>query len=58
MQVKLFIHHTLEEIEAAINQWMVEQQAIVKHITQSQCEKQGRFVFVISIFYEQAAADN
>jgi hypothetical protein len=53
MQVKMFIHHTLDLIEKEINQWLTEQNIAVCHITQSQCERQGRFLFVISVFYRQ-----
>ncbi len=51
MQVKLFVHNSLEEVETGLNQWLSSQEIQIRHIVQSQSEKQGRFVFVISVFY-------
>jgi hypothetical protein len=52
MKVKLFIHHNVEEVEKAFNEWMEKHSVQVCHITQSQSEKQGRFVFVLSVFFQ------
>jgi hypothetical protein len=51
LQVKLFVHHSLDGIEQSINGWLKQQQVAIYHITQSQSEKQGRFVFVLSVWY-------
>lgn len=51
LQVKLFVHHSLDGIEQSINSWLRQQQVAICHITQSQSEKQGRFVFVLSVWY-------
>lgn len=51
LQVKLFVFYTLENIEQEVNEWIRRHQVQVHHITQSQCEKQGKFVFVLSLFY-------
>jgi len=51
MQVKLFVHNSLEEVEAGLNHWLSAQEIQIRHVVQSQSEKQGRFVFVISVFY-------
>jgi hypothetical protein len=53
MKLKLFIYYnTLDNVEKEINEWLELQQIRVCYITQSQGEKQGKFVFVISVFYE------
>jgi hypothetical protein len=51
MQVKMFIHHSLDTVEKNVNEWLSENSVSVQHITQSQCERQGKFVFVMSVFY-------
>jgi hypothetical protein len=56
MKVKLFIHHTLEGVEEQVNQWLSHREVSICHITQSQSEKAGKFVFVLSIFYETGKA--
>jgi hypothetical protein len=55
MKVKIFISHSLDEVENEVNEWMDQSYIRIRHVTQSQCEKQGKFVFVISLFYETAA---
>jgi hypothetical protein len=51
LQVKLFVHSTLDGVEEAVNSWLERHIVQVSHVTQSQCERQGRFVFVLSVFY-------
>ena len=51
MEVKMFVHNSFNVAEKTINEWLAEQNIKVYHVTQSQCERQGRFVFVISVFY-------
>lgn len=51
MKVKLFVSHALETIEQDINKWLAQDGIKVHHVTQSQSEKQGKFVFVVSFFY-------
>ena len=55
MRVKLFVRHSLDDVETAVNEWMEEQNVRISHVAQSQCEKQGKFVFVMSVFYETPA---
>ena len=52
MKVKMFVRHSLEDLEKEVNEWIERQEIRIGHVTQSQCEKQGKFVFVISVFYE------
>ena len=56
MEVKMFVHHTLDGVENNVNEWLAEKQIRICHITQSQSERQGRFVFVISVFYTDASS--
>lgn len=51
MEVKMFIHNNPEVAEANINEWLLKENVKVSHITQSQSERNGKFVFVISVFY-------
>ena len=51
MKVKMFVHNSPEAAEKEINDWLAVQQVNISHITQSQCERQGRFVLVVSVFY-------
>ena len=57
MQVKLFVHHSLDEVENGLNEWLAGRFIEVCHITQSQCEKQGRFVFVLSVFFTEEQSE-
>lgn len=54
-RVKMFISHTLDDVEKDVNDWIGQRDIRISHVTQSQCEKQGKFVFVISLFYESGA---
>jgi hypothetical protein len=53
VQVKMFIHSNPKDAEKAIAQWLKENDVIIHHIAQSQSEKNGSFVFVITLFYLQ-----
>jgi hypothetical protein len=51
-RIKMFRFRELDKVEQDINEWMSREKVIIRHVTQSQSEKQGWFEFVISIFYE------
>lgn len=53
VKVKMFIHKDPEAIEAMVNNWLHENNVEVQHIGQSQSEKNGNFVFVLSLFYSK-----
>jgi hypothetical protein len=53
VQVKMFIHNNPKDAEKAIAQWLKENDVIIHHIAQSQSEKGGNFVFVLTLFYLQ-----
>lgn len=53
VQVKMFVHDNPKDAEKAITQWLKENDAIIHHIAQSQSEKGGSFVFVLTLFYLQ-----
>ena len=52
MKVKVFVHHAFENVEEVMNEWIKDCSVKIHHVTQSQSEKQGKFVFVLSVFYE------
>jgi len=52
-QMKIFVHSSLDSVEKEVNDWLATANAELCHITQSQSEKQGRFVFVISVFFKR-----
>jgi hypothetical protein len=58
MEVKMFVHNSPDSAEKEINEWLPKQNISVCHITQSQCERQGRFVFVVSVFYKKKQVPN
>jgi hypothetical protein len=53
VQVKMFVHNNPKDAEREIAQWLKENDVIIHHIAQSQSEKGGSFVFVITLFYLQ-----
>lgn len=53
IKLKMFIHNNPEEAERSINHWLKQNDVTISHITQSQSEKNGSFVFVLSIFFQQ-----
>jgi hypothetical protein len=54
LQVKMFVHNDPREAEKAISLWLRQNDVKVSHIAQSQSEKNGSFVFVVSVFYSEA----
>lgn len=53
LKVKMFIHSQPEEAEKAITHWLKQNDVTIRHITQSQSEKGGSFVFVLTIFFHE-----
>lgn len=53
LQVKMFVHSDLRQAEKAVANWLQEHPARIQHIAQSQSEKGGQFVFVLSLFYTE-----
>lgn len=47
----MFLFNNPEDAEKAVNEWLKENDVTIHHIAQSQSEKGGQFVFVISLFY-------
>jgi hypothetical protein len=50
-QIKMFVHSNPIDAEKAIGEWLQENDVRIHHIAQSQSEKGGKFVFVITLFY-------
>jgi hypothetical protein len=53
IQVKMFVNNNPKDAEKAIDQWLKENDVNIHHIAQSQSEKGGSFVFVVTLFYLQ-----
>ena len=58
MKVKLFVADDPHKIESMVNEWLQSSHGHVQHITQSQSERNGRFVFVTGIYYTVPSAGN
>lgn len=50
-QLKIFVFNDIDGVEEKINDWLMANNVIVQHIGQSQSEKGGRFLFIVSILY-------
>jgi hypothetical protein len=50
-EAKMFVHNNPKDAERAVNQWLNENDMTIHHIAQSQSEKGGHFIFVITLFY-------
>jgi hypothetical protein len=50
-QVKMFVHNNPNDAEKTISQWLQQNEVTIHHIAQSQSERGGSFVFVITVFY-------
>jgi hypothetical protein len=52
MEMKMFVSSDSISVEKNVNDWLVKNNVSVHHIGQSQSEKNGKFVFTLSVFYE------
>jgi hypothetical protein len=48
----MFVNNDPKEAEKNISQWLSQNDVHVRHITQSQSEKGGHFVLIVSLYYE------
>jgi hypothetical protein len=51
MMVKTFVADHPETAEKKVNEWLNRNRVKLHHVGQSQSEKGGKFVFVLSLFY-------
>ena len=51
-QVKMFIFQTPETAEESLQSWLSQNNVEIDHIVQSQSERNGKFLFIVSIFYK------
>ena len=51
--MKTFTASAIAEVEKMVNDWLQLQDIRLLHVTQSQSEQGGRFVFTVSLFYLQ-----
>lgn len=56
MEVKMFVCNHPMAAEKEVSEWLAQNPVTITHITQSQSEKGGAFVFVLSLFYTRKAA--
>ena len=54
MEMKLFIAEHPQLAEAEVNNWLQQSSVEVHHVAQSQSERNGRFVFVVTIYYRKS----
>lgn len=58
-KVKLFILSNPEAAEEKLQEWLKTKSDIeIDHIVQSQSERNGRFLFIVSIFYHLISDQN
>ena len=53
LKVKMFESHDAQLVQQDVNEWLHQNKVSVQHVGQSQCERNGKFLFIISIFYCQ-----
>ena len=58
MQMKMFLHRDPEVAEQALNDWLEKTAVKLHHVVQSQSENQGKFVLIVSVFYERIRQTN
>lgn len=51
LELKMFVNNNPKDVEIEVSQWLKENDVTIHHIAQSQSEKNGSFVFVITLFY-------
>jgi hypothetical protein len=49
--VKMFIHQNPREAEGEIQLWLQQNSVTLHHVSQSQSEKGGNFIFIITLIY-------
>jgi len=51
MKMKIFSGSDFEQTEININEWLDKHAVRVEQICQSQCERNGKLLLLVSIFY-------
>ncbi|MEO6068936.1 MAG: hypothetical protein ABIP31_00240 [Chitinophagaceae bacterium] len=51
MEVKMFLFNEAENAEERINGWLKENTVRIQYISQSHCERNGRLLLIVSIYY-------
>ena len=51
--MKIFTASSMAQVENEVNAWLQIKDINLLHVTQSQSEQGGRFVFTVSLFYIQ-----
>ena len=58
MQMKMFLHREPEAAEKTLNDWLERTPVKIYHVVQSQSENQGKFMLIVSVFYENVKQVN
>ena len=53
LTAKIFIHNNANEAVIELNEWLKSNKVDVQHICQSQSEKGGKFIFIMTLFYRK-----
>ena len=53
-RLKMFVHKDPAAAEKEVTQWLLQNSVALHHVTQSQSERGGSFMFVLSLFYTDA----
>ena len=52
LQMKIFSGNDYLETETQINDWLGNHPIRIEHICQSQCERNGKLLFLVSVFFK------
>jgi hypothetical protein len=52
-RMKSFIETDATLVEEKVNDWLTNSKVNISHIGQSQCERNGRLLFVLNVFYSE-----
>ncbi|MGE5521907.1 MAG: hypothetical protein ACM3VS_18435 [Candidatus Dadabacteria bacterium] len=55
-EMKIFIDKDPNAVEGSVNKWLKENRVSIQHFGQSQSERNGNFVFIITVLYTPAEA--
>ena len=56
--MKMFVHREPEAAEKVLNDWLERTPVKLYHVVQSQSENQGKFMLIVSLFYENVKQVN
>jgi hypothetical protein len=54
LRMKSFIENDASLVEEKVNDWLSRNKINISHVGQSQCERNGRLLFVLNVFYSES----